>query len=161
MTPTKKTGKVFKEFREFAVRGNLVDMTIGFTVGAAFGRIATSLVNDILMPPIGLLLKKVDFVNLYINLSGTPYGTLAEAKEAGAATINYGVFLNTVMNFLVVTIVVFLLVREMNRVRRRQQAAPPPPAPTTRDCPYCLSKVPLAATRCAFCTSDLAPAVET
>ena len=146
--------KILTEFKQFAVRGNLVDMTIGITVGAAFGRIATSLVNDVLMPPIGLLLSEVDFANLYINLTKTSYASLADAKAAGAATINYGTFLNTVISFLLVALVVFLLVRQVNRMKRRDEA-PPPAAPTAKECPYCLSQVPLKATRCAYCTSTL------
>lgn len=143
---------MLKEFREFAVRGNAIDMAVGIIVGAAFGKIVTSLVNDILMPPVGLLLGRVDFSNLYINLSRQPYATLAEAQAAGAPTVNYGLFLNTVLDFLIVAVVVFLLVQLINRLRRREEA---PAAPTTKVCPYCRSTIPLQATRCPYCTSQL------
>lgn len=144
---------MWREFKEFAMRGNVLDMAIGIIIGAAFGKIISSFVNDILMPPIGLLLGGVDFSDLFINLSGKPYASLAEAKAAGAATINYGVFLNTVLDFVIVAFVVFLLVRQVNRLRR--QPEPAPAAPTTKECPYCLSVISLRATRCPYCTSDL------
>jgi large conductance mechanosensitive channel len=148
---------MLKEFREFAVKGNVVDMAVGIIIGAAFGSIVNSLVKDVLMPPIGLLLGNVDFSNLFVVLKqGTvtgPYATLAEAKKAGAVSIDYGMFLNTVISFLIVTFSVFILVRSINRIRRSEAA--PPPSPTTRECPYCLSVVPLKATRCGHCTSDL------
>jgi large conductance mechanosensitive channel len=144
---------MLKEFREFAMRGNVVDLAIGVIIGAAFGKIVSSLVNDIIMPPLGLILGRVDFTNLFINLSGKPYASLAEAKAAGAATINYGVFINNLLDFVIVAFAVFLLVRGINRLHR-----PPPPAPTTRPCPYCLTAVPLAATRCPACTSEIAAA---
>ena len=144
---------MFKEFKEFALRGNVIDLAIGVIIGAAFGKIVTSFVNDILMPPIGLLLGNVDFSNLFINLSGQPYGSLEEAQAAGAATINYGLFINTVLDFIIVAFVIFLLVRQVNRMRREREA--PPAEPTTRECPYCLSTVPLKATRCPHCTSEL------
>lgn len=144
---------MLKEFREFAARGNVVDMAVGVILGAAFGKIVSSLVTDVVMPPLGLLIGKVDFSNLFLNLSGQTHRTLAEAKAAGAATINYGVFLNAVLDFLIVGFAVFLLVRQVNRLSRK----PAPPAPDTRDCPYCLSSVPLKATRCAHCTSTLEP----
>jgi len=144
---------MFKEFKEFTLRGNVIDLAIGVIIGAAFGKIVTSFVNDILMPPIGLLLGNVDFSNLFINLSGQPYGSLEEAQAAGAATINYGLFINTVLDFIIVAFVIFLLVRQVNRMRREQEA--PPAGPTTRECPYCLSTVPLKATRCPHCTSEL------
>jgi large conductance mechanosensitive channel len=143
---------MLKEFREFTLRGNVLDMAIGIIIGAAFGKIITSFVNDILMPPIGLLLGNVDFSNLFISLSGQPYATLEEAQAAGAATINYGLFINTVLDFLIVAFVVFLLVRQVNRMRREKEA---PPAEPTKECPYCLSVVPLKATRCPHCTSEL------
>lgn len=143
---------MFKEFREFAMRGNMIDLAVGIIIGAAFGKIVTSLVNDIIMPPIGLLLGKVDFSNLFINLSGKNYATLAEAKAAGAATINYGLFLNTVIDFLIVAFAVFLLIRQINRFKRRQEEAP---APDTKDCPYCCSGIPVQATKCPHCTADL------
>lgn len=142
---------MLKEFKEFAIRGNVLDLAVAVIMGGAFGKIVTSLVNDILMPPIGVLLGKVDFSNLFINLSGQAYASLAEAKAAGAATINYGVFLNTVIDFVIVAFVIFLLVKQVNRLKRE----PPPAAPTTKECPYCLSTIPLKATRCAHCTSEL------
>jgi large conductance mechanosensitive channel len=144
---------MFKEFKEFTLRGNVIDLAIGVIIGAAFGKIVTSFVNDILMPPIGLLLGNVDFSNLFINLSGQPYGSLEEAQAAGAATINYGLFINTVLDFIIVAFVIFLLVRQVNRMRREREA--PPAEPTTRECPYCLSAVPLKAIRCPHCTSEL------
>jgi len=144
---------MLKEFKEFTMRGNVLDMAIGVIIGAAFGKIITSFVNDILMPPIGLLLGRVDFSNLFINLSGQPYGSLEEAQAAGAATINYGLFLNTVLDFIIVAFVIFLLIRQVNRMKREPEA--PPAEPTTKECPYCLSTVPLKATRCPQCTSEL------
>jgi large conductance mechanosensitive channel len=144
---------VLREFKEFALRGNVLDMAVGIIIGAAFGSIVTSFVNDILMPPIGLLLGRVDFANLFINLSGTPYDTLAEAQAAGVATINYGMFINTVLDFAIVAFVIFLLIRQINRMTREQEA--PPEEPTTRDCPYCLSSIPIKAVRCPHCTSEL------
>jgi len=144
---------MFREFREFAVRGNVLDMAVGIIIGAAFGKIVGSLVEDILMPPIGRLLGRVDFSNLFLSLSGQHYDTLATAKAAGAATLNYGVFLNTVINFLIVAFAVFLLVHQANRMKKRQPA-PAPAAPTNKDCPHCLSTIPLKASRCAHCTSD-------
>ncbi len=142
---------MLKEFKEFAMRGNVIDLAVGLIIGGAFGKIITSLVNDIIMPPIGLLLGKVDFSNLFINLSGTPFATLAAAKEAGAATLNYGVFLNTIIDFIVVSFAIFLLVRWVNRMRRPA----PEPAPTTKDCPFCCTAIPIQALRCPNCTSEL------
>jgi large conductance mechanosensitive channel len=144
---------VFKEFKEFAIKGNVMDMAVGIIIGAAFGRIVGSLVSDVLMPPIGLLLGKVDFANLFINLSGTGYPSVAAAKAAGAPTLNYGMFLNTVLEFLIVAFAVFLVVRQINRLRRE----PAPAAPATRDCPHCLTAIPLKATRCPACTSQVTP----
>ena len=143
---------MLKEFREFAMRGNVVDLAIGIIIGAAFGKIITSLVSDIIMPPLGLILGSVDFSNLFINLSSHKYASLAEAKAAGAATINYGVFVNTIIDFVIVAFAVFLLVRAINRLKRPAPAA----APTTRPCPYCLTEIPLKATRCSACTADVA-----
>jgi large conductance mechanosensitive channel len=142
---------MWKEFKAFAMRGNVMDMAVGIIIGAAFGRIITSLVSDILMPPIGRILGKVDFSSLFVNISGKSYATLAEAKAANAATINYGVFVNTVIDFVIVAFVIFLLVRQINRWNR------PAPAPeaTTKDCPYCISAIPIKATRCPNCTSEL------
>lgn len=142
---------MWKEFKAFIMRGSVLDLAVAVIIGAAFGKIVNSLVNDILMPPIGLLLGKVDFSNLFINLSGTHYASLAEAQQAGAATINYGLFLNTIIEFLFVGAAVFMLVRTISRWQR------PAPAgePTTKECPYCLSTIPLKATRCAYCTAEL------
>jgi len=148
---------VLKEFKEFAMRGNVLDMAVGIIIGAAFGKIVTSLVNDLIMPPIGVLLGGVDFSEIYLNLSGGSYESLAAAREAGAATINLGVFINTVLNFLIVAFAIFLLIRNVNRLKRKEEAAPAP-APTTRDCPHCLSAIPIKATRCAHCTAELEPA---
>ncbi len=145
---------MLKEFKEFALRGNVLDMAIGIIIGVAFGAIVNSLVNDLLMPPIGLLLGKIDFSNLFVNLSGAPVASLAQAKGSGAAVIAYGAFINTVINFIIVAFVIFLLVRQINRLRRKPEVAPP--AQTTRDCPYCLSNIPIKATRCPHCTSELA-----
>lgn len=143
---------MLKEFKEFALRGNVLDMAVGIIIGAAFGKIVSSFVKDVLMPPLGLLLGKVDFANLFINLSDQTYATLAEAQEAGAATINYGLFINTVVDFLLVALAIFLLIRQVNRMMRKDT---PPPPPNTKDCPHCLSNVAIKATRCAFCTSEL------
>ena len=141
---------MLKEFKDFVMRGNLLELAVAFILGVAFGRVVTSLVNDVIMPPIGLLLGGVDFSNLFINLSKTSLSTLAEAQAAGAPTINYGVFILTVLDFVIVAFVVFMLVRAVNRMQR-----PKPAAPTTRACPYCLSIIPLQATRCPHCTSEL------
>jgi large conductance mechanosensitive channel len=146
---------MLREFKEFAMRGNVLDMAIGIILGAAFGKIVTSLVEDLLMPPIGLLLGKVDFTSLYINLSDKTFDTLAAAKAAGAATLNYGIFLNTIINFLIVAFAIFLLIRQVNRLKRQPEPAPAA-APTTKECPYCLSTIALKASRCPHCTSDLA-----
>lgn len=141
---------MFKEFREFIMRGNVVDLAVGIIIGTAFGRIVTSLITDVVMPPIGLALGRVNFADLFINLSGKPAATLATAKAAGLPTINYGLFLNTVLDFLVVAFVIFVLVRQVNRLRRQ-----PETAPTTKECRYCLSTIAIKATRCPHCTSDL------
>jgi len=142
---------MFKEFKEFAMRGNVLDMAVGIIIGAAFGKIITSFVSDILMPPIGLLLGKVDFANMFVNLSGQHYVKLSEAKAAGAATLNYGLFMNTIIDFVIVAFAIFLLVRQVNRLKRE-----PEPAPTdTRECVYCISTIPMKATRCPHCTAEL------
>jgi large conductance mechanosensitive channel len=146
---------MFKEFKEFALRGNVIDLAIALVIGAAFGKIITSFVSDILMPPIGLLLGDVDFSNLYINLSGTHYDTLKAAKEAGAATINYGLFLGTVIDFLIVAFAIFLVIRQINRMKRKQVEE----APSATECAFCLSPIPIKATRCPHCTSELKAAV--
>ena len=147
---------MLKEFKEFAMRGNVLDMAVGIIIGAAFGQIVNSFVQDVLMPPIGRLLGHVDFSNLFLNLSETHYTSIAAAKAAGAATLNYGLFLNTVINFLIVAFAVFLLVRQVNRFAPKP--APAAPAPATRDCPFCLSAIPPKATRCPHCTSEVRPA---
>jgi large conductance mechanosensitive channel len=142
---------VLKEFKKFAVRGNVMDLAIGVIIGAAFGKIISSLVEDVLMPPLGQLLGKVDFSGLYFSLDGKSYDSLAAAKAAHAATVNYGVFLNTVVSFLIVAFCVFLVVKQINRF-----APKPAAAPTTKDCPQCAMPIPLAAKRCGHCTSQLA-----
>ncbi len=144
---------MWKEFRDFAIRGNVIDLAIGIVIGAAFGKIVTSFVSDVLMPPLGLLLGRVDFSNLFINLSSQHYQTLAEAKQAGAATLNYGLFINTIIDFVIVAFAIFLLVQQVNRLTRREKAVE---APTTKSCPYCATQIPLPATRCPNCTSSLA-----
>jgi large conductance mechanosensitive channel len=146
---------MFKEFKEFAMRGNVLDMAIGIIIGAAFSPIVNSLVNDIIMPPIGLLLGKVDFSNIFLVLKegkvAGPYASVAAAKAAGAVSINLGLFINTVVNFIIVAFAVFILVKNINRFRRKEEAA----APAKKDCPFCLSSIPIKATRCPFCTSEL------
>jgi len=144
---------MFKEFKEFAMRGNVLDMAIGIIIGAAFGKIVSSFVADVLMPPIGLLLGKVDFSNLFINLSGQTFPSVEAAKAAGAATLNYGMFLNTVIDFVIVAFAIFLLIKQVNRLMPKKAEAPA--APTTKECPRCLSQIPIKATRCAHCTSDI------
>ncbi len=147
---------MFKEFKEFAMRGNVLDMAVGIIIGAAFGKIVTSFVEDVMMPPLGLLIGKVDFSNLFFNLSAKSFETIAAAKAAGAPTLNYGVFLNQVINFMIVAFAVFLLVRGVNRLKREEK--PAAPAATTKPCPQCLMDVPLAAKKCGHCTSALSPA---
>ena len=148
---------MFKEFKEFALHGNVLDMAVGIVIGAAFGGIVNSFVSDVIMPPIGLLLGNVDFSNLYIILKegavAGPFASLAEAKKAGAITISYGVFINTIINFLILAFVVFLFIRNINKLRRKEEA--PPAAPTTKECNYCFSAIPIKATRCSHCTSEL------
>ena len=133
------------------MKGNVIDLAVGIILGIAFGAIVSSLVNDIIMPPIGLLFGKINFSDLFINLSGTAYTSVKAAKDAGAATINYGVFLNTVINFVIVAFVMFLLVKQINRMKKE----PAPAEPNTKECPYCLSAIPIKATRCPHCTSQL------
>ncbi|MBU2500124.1 large-conductance mechanosensitive channel protein MscL [bacterium] len=150
---------MLKEFKEFAMRGNVVDMAVGIVIGAAFGTIVKSLVADVIMPPIGLLLGGVDFTNLFVVLKAgadvaAPYASLADAQAAGAVTINYGAFINTVISFIIVAFAIFMLIKAMNSAKRKEVPAPAA-APTTKKCPKCLSEIPLAATRCAFCTSDV------
>lgn len=140
------------EFKQFATKGNAIDLAVGVIIGGAFGKIVTSVVNDLLMPPLGMLLGKVDFRNLFLDLSGNGYPSLQAARDAGAPVIAYGLFLNTLIDFLIIALVIFLVVKQLNRLR--QEPAPPPPS--TRDCPYCCSAIPVAATRCPACTSTLA-----
>jgi large conductance mechanosensitive channel len=144
---------VLKEFKEFAMRGNVMDLAVGVLIGAAFGKTVSSLVEDVIMPPIGRLLGHVDFSGLFINLSGKTYETLADAKAHNAATLNYGIFLNTVINFLIVAFAVFLVVQQVNRWTRKPA---PAAVPTTKDCPQCAMPIPLAAKRCGHCTAQLA-----
>ena len=148
---------MLKDFKEFGMRGNVVDMAVGIIIGAAFGTIVKSLVADVIMPPIGLLLGNVDFSNLFIVIkqgavAGT-FATVAEAQKAGAVTINYGIFLNTIISFLIVAFAVFVIVRNINKLKREEEA--PPEEPTTKECPHCLSEIPIKAVRCAFCTSEV------
>ncbi len=145
--------RFFEEFKQFAMRGNVIDLAVGIIIGVAFNAIVSSLVNDIIMPPIGYILNDIDFSNLFINLSGGDYGSLAAAKDAGAATINYGLFINSVLNFLIVSLAVFVLVKQMNRLFKEKPA--PPAAPTTKECPFCHTEIPIAAVRCPHCTSHL------
>jgi large conductance mechanosensitive channel len=152
---------MLKDFKEFVMRGNVVDMAIGIVIGAAFGAIVKSFVDDVLMPPIGLLLGNVDFTNLFVTLregakAAGPYASLAAAKAAGAVTLNLGVFINTIISFLIIAFAVFLVIKSLNRLKREGEA--PSAAPPTRECPYCLSAVPLKASRCPHCTSELGPA---
>ncbi len=142
---------MFKEFKEFAVKGNVMDMAVGIIIGAAFGKIVASFVDDVVLPPLGLLLHHVDFSNLFITLGGGDFPTVAAAKAAGAPTLNYGLFLNSVLNFLIVGFAVFIMVKQINRWKK----APVPTAVTTHECPYCLTQIPLKATKCPACTSQL------
>jgi large conductance mechanosensitive channel len=141
---------MLKEFREFAARGNVIDLAVGVIIGAAFGKVVSSLVTDVIMPPVGMALGRVDFSNLFVALNGATFASLDEAKKAGAPTLNYGVFLNSCLEFLIVAFAVFLLVKQVNRLKG-------PVSVNTRDCPFCLSKVPLKATRCPACTSEVKP----
>ena len=142
---------MLKDFKDFALKGNVLDMAIGVIIGGAFGKIISSLVSDVLMPPIGLLMGKVDFSSLFINLSGTPQPSLTAAKAAGAPTINYGVFLQATFDFIIIAFVVFVVVKQINRLKKPEPTA----APATKDCPQCLSTIPIKATRCAHCTSNV------
>ena len=145
---------MLKEFKAFIMRGNVLDLSVAVIIGGVFGKIVSSLVNDVLMPPLGLVVGTVDFSSLYLNLSSTTYASLAEAQKAGAPIIKYGLFINTVIDFLIVSFVIFLVVRLANRFHL-QKAAEAPAAPTTKDCPYCYSIIPLKATRCGHCTSEI------
>ena len=142
---------MIKEFRDFVMRGNVVDLAVGVIIGGAFGKIISSLVTDVIMPPIGLLLHVVDFSNLFISLNGQAFATLADAQKAGAPTLNYGNFINNIIDFLIIALVIFLMIRAINRLQKPAPAA----APTTRDCPYCFTAIPIKATRCPQCTSQL------
>jgi large conductance mechanosensitive channel len=148
---------MLKEFKEFAMKGNVIDMAVGIIIGAAFGTIVNSLVQDVIMPPIGLLLGNVDFTNIFAVLKEGkvtgPYASVAAAKSAGAVTVNFGVFINTIISFILIAFAVFLLVRTINKLRREEEA--PPPVPTTKECTYCFSNIPIKATRCPNCTSEL------
>jgi len=150
---------MIKEFKEFAMRGNVVDMAVGIIIGAAFGSIVKSLVDDVIMPPIGLLLGNVDFSSLFVTLkegaTAGPYATPALAKAAGAVTLNYGLFINSIISFLIVAFAVFLLVKNVNRLKSKMETPAPTAVPTTRECPFCLSTIPKAATRCPHCTSQV------
>ena len=150
-----KKNNIFKEFSSFVQRGNAIDMAVGIIVGSVMTGVVNSLVKDVIMPPIGLLIGKVDFTELYINLSGKDYGSLAEAKAAGAATINYGLFINNVINFLIIAFCIFLVIKQVNRFTKRKEEAPV----TTKECPACFSAIPIKATRCSACTSYLEEAV--
>ncbi len=145
---------ILKEFRDFALRGNVVDMAVGIIIGAAFGKIVSSLVSDVIMPPIGLILGKVDFSSLFVNLSGQEVASLAEARAKGLPTISYGQFLNTVLDFVIMAFVIFIVIKQLNRLKQ----APPPADPTTRDCPMCATAIPRKARRCPHCTSEVKPA---
>jgi large conductance mechanosensitive channel len=148
---------MLEEFKKFAVKGNMIDMAVGIVVGAAFGAIIGSLVADVLMPPIGLLLGNVDFSNLFLVLKEGkivgPYATIAAAKEAGAVTLNYGLFVNTIVNFLIIAFAIFFVVRGFNNLKKKEEA--PPAVPTTKECPHCLSTIPIQAKKCGHCTSEL------
>lgn len=142
---------MMKEFREFAMKGSVVDLAVGVIIGAAFGKIVTAFVNEILMPPLGLLLGKIDFNNLFINLSGVHYQTLKAAREAGAPVIGYGAFLNTILDFVLVAFAIFIVIKQINRMRRE----PPPAPPDTQDCPFCATAIPVKAVKCPHCTADI------
>jgi len=149
---------MWKEFKKFAMRGNVIDMAVGIVIGTTFGVIVKSLVSDVIMPPIGMILGKVDFANLFIILKegkiAGPYASLAIAQEAGAVTVNYGVFANTIVNFIIVAFALFIIIRIINKIKDQEETLTP--KPTTKDCPYCLSHIPIKATRCSHCTSELA-----
>jgi len=143
---------MIKEFKDFIMRGSVLDLAIGVIIGGAFGKIIASLVSDLLLPPIGMLLGKVDFSNLFINMSGGSYASLADAQKAGAATLNYGLFVNNVINFLIIALVIFIIIKQVNRFTKPALA---PATPTTKECPFCYSNIPIKATRCPNCTSQL------
>jgi large conductance mechanosensitive channel len=142
---------MLKEFKAFALKGNVIDMAVGIVIGGAFGKIVSSFVKDVVMPPIGMLTGGVDFAGIFTDLSGKGYATLAEAQEAGAATINWGVFINTVIDFVIIAFAIFMVVRQMNKLKKQ----PPPPDPTAKDCPECLMSIPIKAKRCGHCTAQV------
>ncbi len=149
---------VMKEFRDFAIRGNVIDLAVGVIIGGAFGKIVTSMVNDVLMPPVGFIIGKVNFSDLFLTLSEGEFKSIAEAKAAGAATMNYGLFLNTVLDFTITAFVMFMVIRQFNRLKKeleKKEAPAVPAAPTDKECPFCFSKIPIKATRCPHCTSEL------
>lgn len=146
--------KMLKEFKEFAVKGNMIELAIGVIIGAAFSKVVTSIVNDVVMPPIGLLLGRVNFSDLFISLDGMSYASLKQAQDAGAPTLNYGLFINTLLDFLIVAFVIFIAVKQLNRLRKKEEAKPEPKA-DTKVCPECLSDIPLKAVRCKYCTAIL------
>ncbi len=147
--------KILDEFKAFVMRGNVVDMAVGVIIGGAFGKIVASLVNDVIMPPVGLLLGGVDFSNLFVSLKGVAYKSLAEAQAAGAPTLNYGIFLNNVINFLIIAFVIFLLIQQINKLQKLGTKPASPSAPTTKECPFCCSTIPIHAKRCPNCTSQI------
>ena len=142
---------MIKEFKEFIMRGNVLDMAVGIIIGGAFGKIVSSFVNDILMPPLGLLMGKINFADLFINLSGKAYPTVAAAKAAGAPTINYGLFINSIIDFLIVAFAIYLMIVQVNRLKKKPEDAPP----ATKECPFCISAIPIKAVRCPHCTSNI------
>ena len=142
---------MLKEFKTFIMRGNVLDLAVGIIIGGAFGKIISSFVNDILMPPLGMIMGKINFADLFINLSGKPYPTVAAAKAAGAPTINYGMFINTIIDFLIVAFAIYLMIVQVNRLKKKPEEAPP----ATKECPFCISAVSIKATRCPHCTSNL------
>ena len=142
---------MLKEFKEFAMRGNVMDMAIGIIIGAAFGKIVSSFVSDVLMPPLGLLMGNSDFSNKFLTLKGDSFATLDAAKEAGAVTMNYGLFLNTIIDFVIIAFAIFIIIKQINRMKKKPEAAPP----NTKECPYCLAAIPIKASRCGHCTSEL------
>ncbi len=146
---------MLKEFREFALKGNVIDLAVGVIIGASFGKITNSLVNDVLMPPLGFLLGRVDFSDMFINLSGQPVASIAEAKTAGVPVLAYGAFINTVIEFTLIAFAIFIMVRQINRLRTALGRNDPPPQPSEKSCPKCLSTIPIAATKCRACTADL------
>ncbi|WP_232698858.1 large conductance mechanosensitive channel protein MscL [Brevibacillus daliensis] len=150
---------MWKEFKEFAMRGNVIDLAIGVVIGGAFGKIVTSLVNDMIMPLVGMLLGRVEFSNLFINLSATDHKTIAEANTAGHATLNYGLFINAILDFLIIAFSVFFVIRQLNKLRK-QKEEPKKEEAKTKECPFCISRIPVAATRCPACTSQLVKAEE-